>query len=220
MAGAAILLLLPGRARADHDGFSYGHAEITLGFPQGHVTLGRTWDDDPRQVIVEDREVDDEPDRVIVEERRCPPPEEHVTVIERYPEPVRVVRKVYVDRPSCERPEAVYYDHRPERVIYAPSRTVIIAPGEGGRFHGDDDFRDHGDRGNRGYHGHQGNHDYRGDPGNHGGDYGGNGNHGGHGGNGGDTQGYQSRSNGPPDLFPEDHGRPARARGVQHFAQR
>jgi hypothetical protein len=192
IAGVGLLLSLPGQARADHGGDSYGHAEITLGFPHGQVTVGKTWDDNPRQVVVEevthkypatddiddeDAEYDedaDEPDQVIIEKRHHRPRVKKVTIIERYEEPVRcdrevqVVRKVYVERPSCERPEVIIYGRSPQRVIYAPSRTVIIAPGK---------------------HGHQ----YRGS----------------------DGPSYNRGGGGPRNLFPEDSGRPMRTRGVQ-----
>jgi hypothetical protein len=202
VAGVGLLLLLPGQVRAD--GNSYGHAEITLGFPQGQVTVGKTWDDYPRQVVVEevthklpaeedwddeDAEYDedaDEPEHIIIEKRHHRPRVKKVTIIERYEEPVRcdrevsVVRKVYVERPSCERPEVVVYGRSPERVIYVPSRTVIVTS--------------RGGRGNRV--------EYRG-------------NHGNHGGSHGDHRGYQSGNHGPRNLFPEDQGRPVRMRGVQ-----
>jgi hypothetical protein len=195
VAGAGLLLLLPGQARAD----GYGHAEITLGFPNGQVTLGKTWDDNPRQVVVEevthklpdpdfeDEEDDeaaydgdaDQPD-VVIEKRVRRPRVRHVTVIERYEEPahcdreVHVVRRVYVE-PRCSRPDVVVY-RAPQHVIYAPSRTVIVAPGYGGnRYEGRRVHHvDHVDYGRPSY-------------------------------NGG----------GPRNLFPEDSGRPMRTRGVQ-----
>ena len=224
LAGAGILLLLPGLARADRDGFSYGHAEITLGFPNGQVTVGKTWDDDPRPVVVVREE--EEPDRVIVEEHRCPPPAEKVTIIERYPEPVRevhVVREVYVERPACERPEVVVYRRPAERVICAPSRTVIYATGGYGEYRGyhEGGWERRGDHGSFRDHGRQGNHggySDHGDRGRHGGNSD-RGDHGNQGGSRDDHRGYGGNS-GPRDLFPDDHGRPARARGVQNFAQR
>ncbi|MDB5105486.1 MAG: hypothetical protein JWP91_3175 [Fibrobacteres bacterium] len=198
--GIGLLLLLPGQARAD----GYGHAEVTLGFPHGQVTVGKTWDDNPRQVVVEEvthrfpesdpeeededygaryDDDEDEPDQIVVEKRHCRPKVKKVTIIERYEEPVRcdrevrVVRKVYVERPSCERPEVVIYRNQPQRVIYAPSRTVIVAPRGGGR----------------GYHV-----DHRYESG----------------------RGYHSDDRGPRNLFPEDQGRPMRTRGVQqHLVQ-
>ena len=43
-----LLILAPGDAFAGG-----GHAEITLGFPRGAITVGRTWEDAPREVVVE-----------------------------------------------------------------------------------------------------------------------------------------------------------------------
>jgi hypothetical protein len=208
-AGFAFLFMLPGKARAD----SYGHAEISLGLPNGSVTVGRTWDDNPRQVVVEevahklpdpdfeyedddDERYDgdaDEPDQVIIEKRIERPRVKKVTIIERYVEPVHcdrevnVVRRVYVEPRYCERPDVVVYRSSPRHVIHAPSRTVIVASG-------------HGHHGYRG--GHRG------------------GNHGGHRGNHG-TRSYDRGSHGPRNLFPEASGRPVRARGVQqqHLVQ-
>jgi hypothetical protein len=182
---AAGLLALPGKARAD----SYGHAEITLGFPNGAVTVGRTWDDHPRRVVVEevthkypeaddeaDVEYDDEDDAayesrsdepdVVIEKRIVRPAPRKVTIIERYVEPepcerVRVIRKVYVDRPACGR-EVVYHRRPVVHVVGGP--TVIVAPGRGGH---------HGGRGWRSY----------------------------------------DRHDGPRDLFREEGGRPGRWRG-------
>ncbi|MEO6096541.1 MAG: hypothetical protein ABIW76_12875 [Fibrobacteria bacterium] len=212
-AGFAFLFMLPGQARAD----GYGHAEISLGFPHGSVTVGKTWDDNPRQVVVEevthklpdpdfeDEDEDearydgdaDEPDQVIIEKRIERPRVKKVTIIERYVEPVHcdrevnVVRRVYVEPRYCERPDVVVYRSSPSHVIYAPSRTVIVAPGHGyrGGYHG---YRD-SHRG--GYHG-----GYRGDHG---------------------TRSYDRGSNGPRNLFPEASGRPVRTRGVQqqHLVQ-
>ncbi|HKP98506.1 MAG TPA: hypothetical protein VJ385_22440 [Fibrobacteria bacterium] len=202
IAGVGLLLWLPGQARAG--GNSYGHAEVTLGFPHGQVTVGKTWDDNPRRVVVEEvthklpaeddwddedagyDEDADEPDHIIIEKRHHRPRVKKVIIIERYEEPVRcdrevsVVRKVYVERPSCQRPEVVVYGRSPQRVIYAPSRTVIVAPGH--------------DHGSPRYHG---------------------------GNSRGGDRGFQNDGRGPRDLFPEDHGRPVRTRGVQqHLASR
>jgi hypothetical protein len=207
-AGFAFLFMLPGQARAD-----YGHAEISLGFPNGSVTVGRTWDDHPRQVVVEevthklpdpdfeyededDARYDgdaDEPDQVIIEKRIERPRVKKVTIIERYVEPVHcepevnVVRRVYVEPRYCERPDVVVYRSSPRHVIHAPSRTVIVASGHG-------------------HHGYRKSH--RG------------GNHGGHRGDHG-TRSYDRGSHGPRNLFPEASGRPVRARGVQqqHLVQ-
>ncbi len=54
LAGIGLLLILPGYARADHNETSYGSAEITLGFPNGQVTVGKTWENHPREVVVEE----------------------------------------------------------------------------------------------------------------------------------------------------------------------
>lgn len=196
---AAGLLALPGRARAD----SYGHAEITLGFPHGAVTVGRTWDDHPRQVVVEEvthkyPEADDEADvdegddavyddrsddpDVVIEKRIVRPAPRKVTIIERYvdPEPcdqVRVIRRVYVDPPACDRHDVVYYGRPVVHVVHG-GPTVIVAPGHAG-WHG----RGYG--GGRGWHA-----GYRDDGG--------------------------PRGGGPRNLFPEEGGRPVRMRGVGH----
>ena len=187
--GVGLFLLLPGQAKAD----GYGHAEITLGFPNGQMTVGKTWDDNPREVVVEqvthkypdpdfdDEDEDearydgdaDESDEVIIEKRVVRPRVKKVTIIERYVEPVQcdrevpVVRKVYVEPRSCHRSNVVVYRQAPQRVIYAPSRTVIVASGKHGNH----------SRGSDGYSYHRG--------------------------------------GGPRNLFPEDSGRPMRARGVQ-----
>jgi hypothetical protein len=200
---AAGVLALPGQARAD----SYGHAEISLGFPHGAVTVGRTWDEHPRQVVVEEvthkypeaddeAEADeddgavydsqsDEPD-VVIEKHIVRPAPRQVTVIERYEEPepcdhVRVIRRVYVDPPECER-HVVYYG-RHEHVIHGGS-TVIVAHGGFG-WHGG------GHEGGRGWHSVN---RVEGAPRNE----------------------WGSRHEGPRNLFPEDGGRPVRMRGVSH----
>lgn len=194
---AAGALALPGQARAD----SYGHAEISLGFPNGAVTVGRTWDEHPRQVVVEEvthkyPEADDEaqadedddavydtqsdePD-VVIEKHIVRPSPRKVTIIERYedPEPcdhVRVVRRVYVDPPECDR-HVVYYG-RPAHWIHGGA-TVIVAPGRSAW---------------------------------HGGGYGG-----GHGWHSVSRVEGGPRNEGPRNLFPEDGGRPVRMRGVSH----
>lgn len=189
--GVGLFLLLPGQAKAD----GYGHAEISLGFPNGHVTVGKTWDDNPREVVVEqvthkypdpdfDEDEDDddvrydgdadESDEVIIEKRVVRPRVKKVTIIERYVEPVQcdrevtVVRKVYVEPRHSHRSNVVVYRQAPQRVIYAPSRTVIVASGKHG----------HHNRGSKGHSYHRG-------------------------------------GEGPRNLFPVDSGRPMRARGSQ-----
>ena len=187
--GVGLLLLLPGQAKAE----GYGHAEISLGFPNGQVTVGKTWDDNPREVVVEqvthqypdpdfDEEDDDvrydgdadQSDEVIIEKRIVRPRVKKVTIIERYVEPVQcdrevsVVRRVYVEPRHSHRSNVVVYRQAPQRVIYAPSRTVVVASGGHG-------------------------HHYRGSS--HGPSY----HHGG----------------GPRNLFPADSHRPMRNRGAQ-----
>ena len=197
---AAGLLAFPGRARAD----SYGHAEISLGFPHGALTVGRTWDEHPRQVVVEevthkypeaDDEADvdededdaaydsrsDEPDMVI-EKRIVRPAPRKVTIIERFvdPEPcerVRVIRKVYADRPACGGHDVVYYGRPTVHVVHG-GPTVIVARGDAGWHH-------------RGYGG-------------------------GHGWRSGYRDEGGPRSRGTRNLFPEEGGRPMRTRGVGH----
>jgi hypothetical protein len=198
-AGVGLCLGLASKARAGD--YTYGHAEISLGFPNGQVTVGRTWDSGPREVVVEevthkvpDPDYDDEvtprtdddydEDEVVIEKREHPCHHRHhrrVVVIEqRYREPEycdREVHRVYVE-PSCHRGNGVVVYRAPERVIYAPSRVIVAPP----RY-------EHESRG--------GNY--------HGGDYG-------HGGS------YDHGDRGPRNLFPEDNGRPARMRGVQRVA--
>ena len=191
--GVGLLLLLPGQAKAD----GYGHAEITLGFPNGQVTVGKTWDDNPREVVVEqvthkypDPDFDDEDETTTCDTMATrmnptksssrsassgPARVKKVTIIERYVEPVHcdrevtVVRKVYVEPRHSHRSNVVVYRQAPQRVIYAPSRTVIVAPG--GR-HGHDSHRSEG-------------------------------------------HSYHRGGNGPRNLFPVESSRPMRSRGAQ-----
>jgi hypothetical protein len=215
-AGLGVLLGLASNARAG----GYGHAEITLGFPNGQVTVGRTWDSDPREVVVErvthkypDPDIDDEDktveethqgevedgdaDEVIIE-KRVRPRHKKVVVIERYEEPEYydqdyVVHRVYVD-PPCPRRDVVVY-RSPERVIYAP-RRVIVGPSrcERGGYRGEIHVEGHG-----GGYGHGSYH------------------------NDGGGRGYDR---GPRNLFPEDNGRPTGngglrpPRGVQRIVSR
>lgn len=209
VAGLGLLILLPGAAVAD--GYSYGSAELTLGFPNATVSVGRTWESRPREVIVErvthklpetdfDEETEeyseadvieeDAPEEQIIIEKRRPRVARKVTIIERYEEPSyyereTVVRKVYVE-PPCDRTEVVVHA-APRRVVYVPSPTVIVhSPHrvhEVVRVHGGG----HGHAVRRGGHG-----------------------HGGHGGHGGAIRVHQQ---GPRNLFPEGGGRPMRTRG-------
>lgn len=209
VAGVGLLLILPGQARADRGGYSSGHAEITLGFPNGQVTVGKTWESDPGQVVVEkvvhdypeadyDEDVAgvdmdaEESEHIIIEKRR--PRARKVTIIERYEEPVHcdrveVVRKIYVQPRVHHRHDVVVYSPSP-RVIHAPSRTVVVASGGHGRSH-------------------------------HGGHYGNR--HGGyhvkhHG--GGHGRYVKDRGHGPKNLFRGGHDRPSRERGTRkHMVQ-
>lgn len=206
LAGIGFLLILPGQARADRDGSSYGHAEISLGFPNAQITLGKTWDDEPRHVIVEEetRRVPDEdrdrdwdrdrdrgddwydrdriePEHVIIENHEPCERHDKVVVIHRYEEPVRcdrgeVVRRVYVE-PSRHRHDVVIY-RRPDWESHEFSRHVY-APSH------DVYVAPQG-------HGPYGHVEERG-PGR-----------------------VEQNGAGPRDLFPEDRGRPMRSRGVQH----
>jgi hypothetical protein len=213
-AGLGLLILLPGAAVAD--GYSYGSAELTLGFPNATVSVGRTWENRPREVIVErvthklpetdfDEETEEyseadvieeeapEEEQIIIEKRR-PRVARKVTIIERYEEPSycereTVVRKVYVE-PPCDRTEVVYHS-APRRVVYVPSPTVVVHSPH--RVH--EVVRVRG-----GGHGH---HRYRGGHG-----------HGGHGGHGG---AIRVRQEGPRNLFPEGGGRPMRSRGSRNL---
>jgi hypothetical protein len=155
-AALGLLVFLPEQARADD--YSYGHAEITLGFPNGQVSLGRTWDDGPREVVVEkvthklpetdfDDEVgdgdegaayeeDEADEQVIIEKRRRARPVKKVTIIERYVEEpaeceqVNVVHRYYVPR-SHSHSEVVVYRPAPRRVVYVPSRHVVVHKSHG-----------------------------------------------------------------------------------------
>jgi hypothetical protein len=209
--GLGLLALVPGMAAADR-GYSAGHAEISLGFPNGAITVGRTWENAPREVVVErvthklpetdyaDEAIDEgyseadvyeddaqEDEQVIIEKRR-PRVAKKVTIIEQYEEPRYVerevvVRKVYVE-PPCP-PTQVIVQHAPTRVVYAPSPTVIVhSPRSVHRVHV------HG-----GGH-HRGGHGYR------------------HGGGS-----YRVHDHGTRDLFSGDGGRPMRTRGSRNLVQ-
>jgi hypothetical protein len=207
--GLGLLALAPGMAAADR-GYSAGHAEISLGFPNGAITVGRTWENSPREVVVErvthrlpetdygdevieegyseaDVYEDEAPEEVIIEKRR-PRVAKKVTIIEQYDEPRYVerevvVRKVYVE-PPCP-PTQVIVHHAPSRVVYAPSRTVVVHSPH--RVHK--------------VYGHGGGH-YRGGHGN------------GHGGRSVKVHGHGSR-----DLFPGKSERPMRTRGSRNLVQ-
>ncbi len=209
LAGIGLLLMLPGYTRADHNETSYGSAEITLGFPNGQVTVGKTWENHPREVVVEevthrypqddqeewdresrDRDYDDDDDnQIIIEKHGHHKRHRKVVIIEHYQEPAycerhEEVRRVYV-QPPCRRPEVIIY-RQPERIIYspqrygcAPSQSVIIVPSN---------------QGSSGSHG-QGSTIIQA-PGT--GEY------------------HQNGNSRPQNLFPENSERPMRTRGVQH----
>ena len=145
-----LLILLPGAAVAD--GYSYGSAELTLGFPNASVSVAKTWESRPREVIVErvthklpetdfDEEEteeyseadvieeDDAPEEQIIIEKRRPRVARKVTIIERYEEPSYYERETEVHRiyvePPCNRTEVVVHA-APRRVVYVPSPTVIV----------------------------------------------------------------------------------------------
>lgn len=208
--GVGLLALVPGMAAADR-GYSAGHAEITLGFPNGAITVGKTWEHSPREVVVErvthklpetdyadevieegyseaDAYEEEAPEEEIVIEKRRPRVAKKVTIIEQYEEPRYVerevvVRKVYVD-PPCP-PTRVVVHHAPTRVVYAPSRTVVV----------------HSPRRVHKVHVHGGGH-YRG----------------GHGyGHGGGS--IKVHDHGPRDLFPGKSERPMRNRGARNLVQ-
>ena len=210
--GLGLLALVPGMAAADR-GYSAGHAEISLGFPNGAITVGRTWESSPREVVVErvthklpetdyadevieegyseaDVYEDEAPEEEVIIEKRRPRVARKVTIIEQYEEPRYVerevvVRKVYVE-PPCP-PTQVIVHHAPSRVVYAPSRTVVVHSPH--RVHK--------------VYGHGGGH-YRG----------GHGNGHGHGGRSIKVHGHGSR-----DLFPGKSERPMRNRGSRNLVQ-
>lgn len=217
--GMGLLILLPGAAVAD--GYSYGSAEVSLGFPNASITVGRTWENQPREVIVErvthklpETDFDEEeaeeyseadvieeesaPEEQIIIEKRRPRVARKVTIIERYEEPSyyereTVVRKVYVE-PPCERTEVVVHA-APRRVVYVPSSTVIVqSPRRVHRVHVQGGGHGHGG------HGHGGAIKVR--------------SQGGHG-HGGAVQ--VRGHGGSRDLFTEKSGRPMRTRGARNL---
>ncbi len=54
--GLSLIALTPQNTHAQYNDYAYGHAQVTLGFPHGEVTVGHTWGDPPppRTVIVEE----------------------------------------------------------------------------------------------------------------------------------------------------------------------
>lgn len=220
LTGMGLLLLLPAAAMAD--GYSYGHAEISLGLPHGSITVGKTWENRSRQVVVErvthklpEPDFDDDdadveayseadvieeeaaPEEQIIIEKRRPRVAKKVTIIERYEEPAycereTVVRKVYVE-PPCDRTEVIVHS-APRRVVYVPSPTVVVHQPR----HVHKVVRVH-----RGGHGH-GHVIHRG------------GGHSGHGHGGGSIK-VHSNGQGPRDLYPGNGSRPMRSRGSRNL---
>ena len=215
LAGIGLLLMLPGHARADHNETSYGSAEITLGFPNGQVTVGKTWENHPREVVVEevthrypqddqeewDRESreqdrdrdrnydDDEEDQIIIKKRGHHKRHKKVVIIERYQEPAYCEKREVVRRvyvnPPCRRPEVVVY-RQPERIIYSSPRSSC-APSQSVIIVPS----------GQGSHGSHNN--------------GASANHG-----QGSIKNHENHGSGKRNLFPENSERPMRTRGVQH----
>jgi hypothetical protein len=193
--------LAPLAAFADH-GSTYGHAEITVGFPNGEITLGKTWETGSRTVVVSEERHDEcdrnRDDRPVVIERRVEEPQRVVIVEQRRPDVIVVQQRqpevVVVERPRCEPQRQVVVVRetpRYDRVVYvAPQRRVTVihreAHGYGRRDYGNQghESRRYENRGDRGP------------------SY--------------ESHGSDSRNNGPRDLFPSSSPRPMRERGVQH----
>ncbi len=125
--GIGIIALCSVSAHAGRKNFDRSHAEVTLGFPNGQVTVGKTWGTGNPEVIHEtvierpvyrDRDDDEDCHRVVVEERPRYE-QERVTIIKHYPSEPRCERVVYRDRS--------YYD---------PERTVIVVPERHWNHHG------------------------------------------------------------------------------------
>lgn len=220
-AGVGLLVLLPGMAAAD-GGYSYGHAELTLGFPQGSFTVGKTWENPPPHAVVVEKVTHKFPDvdgafeeeedysyheeepieeeyaqeeRVIIVKRR-PRVVKKVTIVERYVEPACdpvVVHRVHVE--PVHRTEVIVH-HGPRHVVHVPPPAVVVhhAPRQTHVVH----------QAHQAHHvqkvHHVGNHGHRVHGGNHG--------HG-HGG------AVKVHRQGPRNLFPGEGGRPHRSRGVQ-----
>jgi hypothetical protein len=114
-AGLGLLLSFPGQAKADTGVRSSGHVEVTVGFPNGEVNVGKTWETGDRREITQQ------------ESSR-----HDVTIIEQRGEPRHCEREVVVERryeaPACPRREVVGYSPRPERAVYAPVRMAIVDP--------------------------------------------------------------------------------------------
>ena len=162
-AGLGLLLSFPGQARADKGVRSSGHVEVTVGIPNGEVSVGKTWESGGNREATE-RE----------------PSRHDVTIIEHRAEPVRcergvVIERRYDDERDCPRREAVAYCPRQEQVVYEPARTINVDPPRhiardyrrceparvviDHRHEGRDDYRGHSmqrDRGEHRRHGYRG----------------------------------------------------------------
>ena len=143
--GFGIAALLALTTASNTQAYERAHAEVSVGFPNGQVTVGKTWGNGNREVIhetvVERERVYREPDEdreVIVERRpeRCEPRNERVIIVEKHGhhghDRVTVVKKYY-NEDNCG------------RVVYQePHRTVLIVPPgharhfayESNRYHG------------------------------------------------------------------------------------
>jgi hypothetical protein len=211
------LFLAPGQARADD--YSSGHAEISLGFPHGSITLGKTWDNRPDEVVVErvthklpevdyddeeeegysagpadegDVAYEDDADEIIVEKRAAPRPKK-IVIIERYEEPVQVEHVSVVRKvyvDPCPPAEVVVYRPGPRRVVHRHSRRVIHGSSVHVNIHAGGGHRHFRGHG-KGHHVSRGHHAPRG------------------------HHVSRGHSHGSRNLYPVDNGRPMRSRGRQ-----
>jgi len=186
LAAALATGVLPAISHADK-GVTYTHAEISLGFPNGQVTVGRTWETGGRIVTVthelpEAVEEDcDQDDETVVIEKTVEKPTKVIVVERREPEVVVIERRV------TPRPRQVVVVHeapRPRRVVVVePRRQVTV-------IHRDHDYHHGYDHGHR-----SGGHAvYR---------------------PSGPSHGHQP--NRPKELFSSSNPRPQRDRGVQQI---
>lgn len=150
---AALVMGFAPLATHAEGGSSYTHAEISVGFPNGQITFGKTWEDGDRQVTVVSTSGDDckreEDTEVIIEKREAPPKviiiekrEPEVVVIERRVAPPtrvvvvqeepRYVREVRYVEPRCERVTYVrpsrHHSHRTHVVRGGYDRHVVTRP--------------------------------------------------------------------------------------------
>ncbi len=113
---ALALVGLPLAAHADRNS-TYAHAEISIGIPNGQITLGHTWETGGRTVVVsEERECERREDtRTVIIEKRVEPPPRVIVVERREPE------VVVIEREYCPPPE-----RRVVVVREAPRRHVTV----------------------------------------------------------------------------------------------